>query len=42
MNSEIYLDVNATSPVLPAAIAAAALAMREGFGNQHIFFLSNN
>ena len=33
MNSEIYLDVNATSPVLPAAIAAAALAMREGFGN---------
>jgi cysteine desulfurase len=33
MNSEIYLDSNATSPVLPAAIAAAALAMRDGFGN---------
>jgi cysteine sulfinate desulfinase/cysteine desulfurase-like protein/rhodanese-related sulfurtransferase len=33
MNSEIYLDANATSPVLPAAIAAAGLAMRDGFGN---------
>ena len=33
MNTEIYLDANATSPVLPAAIAAAALAMRDGFGN---------
>ena len=33
MNTEIYLDANATSPVLPAAIAAAAMAMREGFGN---------
>jgi cysteine desulfurase len=33
MNSEIYLDANATSPVLPAAIAAAAAAMRDGFGN---------
>lgn len=33
MSSEIYLDANATSPVLPAAIAAAAAAMGEGFGN---------
>ncbi|WP_426207592.1 aminotransferase class V-fold PLP-dependent enzyme [Massilia sp. TWP1-3-3] len=33
MNTEIYLDANATSPVLLAAIAAAAMAMREGFGN---------
>ncbi|MEJ7808763.1 MAG: aminotransferase class V-fold PLP-dependent enzyme, partial [Telluria sp.] len=33
MNTEIYLDANATSPVLPAAIAAACLAMRQGFGN---------
>ena len=33
MNSEIYLDANATSPVLPAAIAASGMAMREGFGN---------
>jgi cysteine desulfurase len=33
MNSEIYLDANATSPVLPAAIAAASAAMRDGFGN---------
>lgn len=33
MNTEIYLDANATSPVLPAAIAAATAAMGEGFGN---------
>ena len=33
MHTEIYLDANATSPVLPAAIAAACSAMREGFGN---------
>ena len=33
MNNEVYLDANATSPVLPAAIEAAAAAMREGFGN---------
>jgi cysteine sulfinate desulfinase/cysteine desulfurase-like protein/rhodanese-related sulfurtransferase len=30
---EIYLDANATSPVLPAAIAAADAVMRDGFGN---------
>jgi cysteine desulfurase len=33
MNSEIYLDANATSAVLPAAIAAAADAMAGRFGN---------
>lgn len=33
MHTEIYLDANATSPVHPAAIAAAGMAMREGFGN---------
>ena len=33
MQTEIYLDANATSPVLPCAISAAAAAMREGFGN---------
>lgn len=33
MYSDIYLDANATSPVLPAAAAAAEAAMREGFGN---------
>ncbi len=33
MQTEIYLDANATSPVLPAAITAAAAAMRDGFGN---------
>src|SRR6266571_1819213 len=33
MNTEIYLDANATSAVLPAAIAAAEEAMRECFGN---------
>jgi cysteine desulfurase len=33
MQNEIYLDANATSPVLPAAIAAAELAMRDCFGN---------
>ncbi len=33
MTTEIYLDANATSSVLPAAIAAAAFAMREGYGN---------
>jgi len=30
---ELYLDANATSPVLPAAIAAALDAMGERFGN---------
>ena len=30
---EIYLDANATSPVLPAAIEAATAAMGECFGN---------
>ncbi|MES2128408.1 MAG: aminotransferase class V-fold PLP-dependent enzyme [Pseudomonadota bacterium] len=33
MSTEIYLDANATSAVLPAAIAAADAAMRAGFGN---------
>jgi cysteine sulfinate desulfinase/cysteine desulfurase-like protein/rhodanese-related sulfurtransferase len=33
MNSEIYLDANATSPVLPAAIAAAQDALLACFGN---------
>jgi cysteine desulfurase len=33
MQTEIYLDANATSAVLPAAIAAADMAMRDGFGN---------
>lgn len=33
MSQEIYLDANATSPVMPAAIDAAMNAMREGFGN---------
>ena len=33
MQTEIYLDTNATSPVLPAAAAAAMAAMQGGFGN---------
>jgi cysteine sulfinate desulfinase/cysteine desulfurase-like protein/rhodanese-related sulfurtransferase len=33
MNPHIYLDANATSPVLPAAIDAALDAMRDCFGN---------
>jgi cysteine desulfurase len=33
MTTEIYLDANATSPTLPAAIAAAEDALRERFGN---------
>ncbi|MFD2365355.1 aminotransferase class V-fold PLP-dependent enzyme [Pseudoduganella sp. GCM10020061] len=33
MSQEIYLDANATSPVMPAAIDAALAAMRDGFGN---------
>ncbi|MES2263901.1 MAG: aminotransferase class V-fold PLP-dependent enzyme [Pseudomonadota bacterium] len=33
MNHAIYLDGNATSPVLPAAIDAAVRAMRECYGN---------
>jgi cysteine sulfinate desulfinase/cysteine desulfurase-like protein/rhodanese-related sulfurtransferase len=33
MNTEIYLDGNATTCVLPAAIDAAVQAMRECFGN---------
>ena len=33
MHSEIYLDANATSATLPAAIAAAEDALRERYGN---------
>lgn len=33
MHAEIYLDANATSPVLPAAAAAAVATMQDGFGN---------
>jgi cysteine desulfurase len=33
MNTEIYLDANATSAVLPVAAAAAAQVMRELYGN---------
>jgi cysteine sulfinate desulfinase/cysteine desulfurase-like protein/rhodanese-related sulfurtransferase len=33
MSTELYLDANATSPVLPSAIAAAAAAMEACFGN---------
>ncbi len=33
MQTEIYLDTNATSPVLPAAAAAAMAVMQDGFGN---------
>ena len=33
MASDIYLDANATSPVLPSAIAAAVEAMGASFGN---------
>jgi cysteine sulfinate desulfinase/cysteine desulfurase-like protein/rhodanese-related sulfurtransferase len=33
MNSELYLDANATSAVLPAAIEAALASMRSSFGN---------
>jgi cysteine sulfinate desulfinase/cysteine desulfurase-like protein/rhodanese-related sulfurtransferase len=33
MNSEIYLDANATSATMPAALVAANHAMREHFGN---------
>jgi cysteine sulfinate desulfinase/cysteine desulfurase-like protein len=33
MAADIYLDANATSPVLPAAIAAAVEAMAASFGN---------
>ena len=33
MQTEIYLDANATSAVLPAAIAAAQAAMGDSFGN---------
>lgn len=33
MHTEIYLDTNATSPVLPAASAAAMAAMQDCFGN---------
>lgn len=33
MNTEIYLDANATSPVLPAAIQAAQAALLACFGN---------
>ncbi|MDB5951356.1 MAG: cysteine desulfurase [Massilia sp.] len=33
MHSEIYLDANATLATMPAAIAAAEAAMREGYGN---------
>ena len=33
MTTEIYLDANATSPVLPAAILAAQTALQQCFGN---------
>jgi cysteine sulfinate desulfinase/cysteine desulfurase-like protein len=33
MAADIYLDANATSPALPAAIAAAVEAMAASFGN---------
>ena len=33
MDEEIYLDANATSPILPAAIAAAQAALEVDFGN---------
>ncbi len=33
MHNHIYLDANATSPVLPAAVAASAAAMATCFGN---------
>jgi cysteine desulfurase len=33
MNNEIYLDANATSATMPAALAATIDAMRERFGN---------
>ncbi len=33
MTPDLYLDANATSPVLPAALAAALDAMEERFGN---------
>ncbi len=33
MNSTVYLDCNATTPVLPAALAAAQQAMEALFGN---------
>lgn len=33
MNTELYLDANATSPVLPGAIEAATAAMQACFGN---------
>ncbi|KQZ47538.1 aminotransferase class V-fold PLP-dependent enzyme [Massilia sp. Root1485] len=33
MASDLYLDANATSPVLPSAIAAAVEAMEASFGN---------
>lgn len=33
MPAQIYLDANATSPVLPAAAAAAMATMQDGFGN---------
>lgn len=33
MQNEIYLDNNATSPVMEAAVAAAVSALRDGFGN---------
>lgn len=33
IHSELYLDANATSPVLPAAVEAAVAAMQACFGN---------
>lgn len=33
MNHDIYLDANATSPVLPGAVAAAVEAMEANYGN---------
>lgn len=33
MSPEIYLDSNATTPILPAALAAACRAMQQAYGN---------
>ena len=33
LQSEIYLDNNATTPVLPVAAQAAMHCMQQGFGN---------
>ena len=33
MHSEVYLDANATAPVLAAAVEAAVAALADNFGN---------